>query len=83
MRAFSARQASGSMPVACQTLSPKHHRSPKPCRSSTPDEQAYLKTMPQPFTAPAAMPRTNHRPETKYTTSGTIEASSVAAMLTL
>ena len=37
----------------------------------------------QPLTAPAAMPRTNQRPETKYTTSGTSAVSMVAAMSTL
>src|SRR5580704_11802748 len=36
-----------------------------------------------PLTAPAAMPRTNQRPEMKYTTSGTAAVSRVAAMLTL
>jgi hypothetical protein len=35
------------------------------------------------FTAPAAMPRTNQRPEAKYTTSGTSAVSMVAAMSTL
>src|SRR5205814_9952062 len=37
----------------------------------------------QPLTAPAVMPRTNQRPETRYTASGSSEVSTVAAMLTL
>ncbi len=38
---------------------------------------------PYPLTAPDAMPRTNQRPEMKYTASGTSEVRMVAAMLTL